>query len=136
MFWTLAAFFHLIFKIYFSGDVQPVTLCILPLYHIYALNVTMTSTLHIGGQLVMLPKFEPKSFINALEKYKPTFLHLAPPLLAFCADHEGVRPDALKQMHHVMTAAAPTGATLVKRFQKKVPGCLVKEGTYMNKVLH
>ena len=77
----------------------------------------------------MLPKFDPKSFINALEKYKPTFLHLAPPLLAFCADHEGVRPDALKQMHHVMTAAAPTGATLVKRFQKKVPGCLVKEGT-------
>ena len=109
---------------------QPVTLCILPLYHIYALNVTMTSTLHIGGQLVMLPKFEPKSFINALEKYKPTFLHLAPPLLAFCADHEGVRPDALKHMHHVMCAAAPTGANLVKRFQKKVPGCLVKEGMY------
>ena len=134
MFWTLAAFFHLMFKIYFSGDVQPVTLCILPLYHIYALNVTMTSTLHIGGQLVMLPKFEPKSFINALEKYKPTFLHLAPPLLAFCADHEGVRPDALKHMHHVMCAAAPTGANLVKRFQKKVPGCLVKEGsTYIGK---
>ena len=108
---------------------QPVTLCILPLYHIYALNVTMTSTLHLGGQLVMLPKFEPKSFINALEKYKPTFLHLAPPLLAFCADHEGVRPDALKHMHHVMCAAAPTGANLVKRFQKKVPGCLVKEGS-------
>ena len=136
MFWTLAAFFHLIFKKYFSGDVQPVTLCILPLYHIYALNVTMTSTLHIGGQLVMLPKFEPKSFINALEKYKPTFLHLAPPLLAFCADHEGVRPDALKHMHHVMCAAAPTGANLVKRFQKKVPGCLVKEGMNLNNVLH
>ena len=55
---------------------QPVTLCILPLYHIYALNVTMTSALHCGGQLVMLPKFDPKTFINALEEYKPTYLHL------------------------------------------------------------
>ena len=43
---------------------QPVTLCILPLYHIYALNVTMTPTLWSGGQLVMLPKFDPKTFIH------------------------------------------------------------------------
>ena len=97
-----------------SDAKQPVTLCILPLYHIYALNVTMTSTLVCGGQLVMLPKFEPKTFIHALEKYEPSFLHLAPPLLAFCADHPGVRPEALSKLHHIMTGAAPTG---------KVPNC-------------
>ena len=55
---------------------------------------------------------------------------LAPPLLAFCTDHDGVKPDALKKIHHVMVAAAPTGPTLVRRFQKKAPQCLVKEGKY------
>jgi acyl-CoA synthetase (AMP-forming)/AMP-acid ligase II len=76
----------------------------------------------------MLPKFEPKSFINALEKFKPTFLHLAPPLLAFCADHDGVTREALQSIHHVLTGAAPTGPTLLQRLKEKAPNVIVKEG--------
>jgi len=111
---------------------QPVTLCILPLYHIYALNVTMTPTLWSGGQLVMLPKFDPKTFIHALETYKPTFLHLAPPLLAFCADNAGVKAESLERLHHIMTAAAPSGPTLLRRFKKKAPSVILKEGWGMS----
>ena len=44
-----------------------------------------------------------------METYKPTFLHLAPPLLAFCADNAGVKAESLERLHHIMTAAAPTG---------------------------
>jgi acyl-CoA synthetase (AMP-forming)/AMP-acid ligase II len=47
-----------------------VTLCILPLYHIYALNVTMGPLLFSGGKLVCIHKFDHKKFINALEKYR------------------------------------------------------------------
>ena len=92
----------------------------------------MTASLVSGGQLVMLPKFEPKTFIHALEKYEPSFLHLAPPLLAFCADHPGVRPEALAKLHHIMTAAAPTGPTLLRRFKEKAPSVIVKEGWGMS----
>ena len=88
----------------------------------------MTPTLFCGGQLVMLPKFDPQSFIQALEEYKPNFLHLAPPLLAFCADNSGVRAEALQRLHHVMTAAAPTGPALLRRFKSKAPNVKVKEG--------
>lgn len=114
------------------GAYQPVTLCVLPLYHIYALNVTMTSTLWCGGKLVMLPKFDPQTFISALERYRPSFLHLAPPLLAFCADHEDVTPKLLEPLHHIMTAAAPTGPALLRRFKKKAPSVIVKEGWGMS----
>ena len=88
----------------------------------------MTPTLFCGGQLVMLPKFDPQTFTHALEKYKPSFLHLAPPLLAFCADNAMVKAEALQRLHHVMTAAAPTGPTLLKRFKEKAPSVFVKEG--------
>ena len=77
----------------------------------------------------MLPKFDPKTFIHALETYQPTFLHLAPPLLAFCADNSGVRPEVLQGVHHVMTAAAPTGPTLLRRFKEKAPNVITKEGS-------
>ena len=80
----------------------------------------------------MLPKFEPKTFIHALEKYQPSFLHLAPPLLAFCADHPGVRPEALTKLHHIMTAAAPTGPALIRRFKEKAPDVIIKEGWGMS----
>ena len=106
------------------------TLCVLPLYHIYALNVTMTPTLWCGGQLVILPRFDPKTYIHALETYRPTFLHITAPLLTFCADNSGVRSEVLQGLDHVMTGAAPTGPTLLRRFKKKAPNVLVKEGTY------
>lgn len=46
------------------------TLCVLPLYHIYAMNVTMLPFLHTGSKVVFMPKFESTSFVNALRKYK------------------------------------------------------------------
>ena len=64
----------------------------------------------------------------ALETYKPTFLHLAPPLLAFCADNAGVKAESLERLHHIMTGAAPAGKTLLTRFKKKAPSVLIVEG--------
>ena len=34
------------------------------------MNVTMSPTLRTGGKLLMLPKFDPKSFIKVLEDHK------------------------------------------------------------------
>ena len=59
----------------------------------------------------MLPKFEPKTFIHALEKYEPSFLHLAPPLLAFCADHPGVRPAGCRRRRRARAADVRAACT-------------------------
>ena len=60
----MISFFH------FSDAFQPTTLCVLPLYHIYALNVTMGPCLWAGGKIVCIPKFDPKAFMDALLQYK------------------------------------------------------------------
>ena len=54
----------------FTDNHQQTLMCLLPLFHIYSMNVTMSPTLKTGGKLVMLPKFEPKSFIKMLEDHK------------------------------------------------------------------
>ena len=43
-----------------------------------------------GGTAITLPQFEPKSFLAALEQWKPTVLQLPPPLISFLADHPSV----------------------------------------------
>ena len=57
-------------------DEREITVCILPMYHVFAMNVTMTCTLLAGGKMVTLSSFNPLTFLNALITYKPTFLHL------------------------------------------------------------
>ena len=49
---------------------QPVTVSVLPMFHIFAMNVTIGPVLYNGGKMVVLPKFEPQTFIAALGKYK------------------------------------------------------------------
>ena len=41
-----------------------------PLYHVYGMNTTTLNLLAVGGSVITLPKFEPKSFVKALEKFK------------------------------------------------------------------
>ena len=82
---------------------EEVTLCVLPMFHILAMNTTMSNMLWRGGKLVTLPKFEPGMFLSALVEHRPTFLHLAPPLVQFLANHPAVTEDHLASLHTVRT---------------------------------
>ncbi len=113
----------------FAGDYQSVTVCQLPLYHAFAMNVTMGPALYGGAKIVMMPKFDPKVFSPALAKYKPTFLHLAPPLVSFVADSPLVGEEALSRLEHIVVAAAPSGPSLIAAFKAKAPkGVVYREG--------
>lgn len=52
------------------------TLCVLPMFHIFAMNVTMSNMLLNGGRLVTLPSFDPGylfffcDFKGSCKKYK------------------------------------------------------------------
>ena len=41
---------------------EEVTVCVLPLFHIFAMNVTMSNILWNGGKMVTVPMFEPNMF--------------------------------------------------------------------------
>ena len=52
-----------------TGEQRSVLL-FLPLYHAYGLVAVLTLGAAAGAKLVVLPKFEPKSYLSAIEKYK------------------------------------------------------------------
>ena len=120
-----------------AGTKQEVTLAVLPMYHIYGLNVTMTSALHFGAKQVntfdkgfffniyllkvVLPGFDPQVFVSALKEHKPSFLHLVPPLIGFLANSPLVTPDLLTPLRMINTGAAPAGNTLLAQFHAKAP---------------
>ena len=80
---------------------EQVTVCVLPMYHIFAMNVTMSNMLWQGGKTITVPMFEPNMFLKTLLDYRPTTLHLAPPLVAFLANHPAVTADHLASLKTV-----------------------------------
>ena len=47
-----------------------VVLNVLPLYHIYGLAIIMAGRLHVGSKIVLLSRFEPNTFLRAIQDYK------------------------------------------------------------------
>ena len=90
---------------------EEITVCVLPMFHIFAMNVTMSNMLWRGGKLVTLPMFEPTMFLTALMKYRPTYLHLAPPLVQFLANHPAVTEEHLASLHTVRNRVLRTDLT-------------------------
>ena len=104
------------------------------MYHIFAMNVTMSGMLYKGGKLVTVPMFEPEMFLETMLTYRPTTLHLAPPLVSFLVNHPRVTQDHLASLRDVLVAAAPTGQTLIDLFLKKFPHVRFREGYGMTEM--
>jgi len=110
------------------------TICVLPLFHIFAMNVTMSNMLLNGGKLVTLPSFEPGQFLDAMLEHRPTFLHVAPPLVGFLATHSGVTKDHLSSLRQIFCAAAPAGPALIDLFNRRAPEVRFREGYGMTEM--
>ena len=78
-----------------------VNICVLPMYHIFAMNVTLSGMMYQGGLTITVPKFEPEMFLKAMLEYRPTNLQLAPPLVGFLANHPAVTQEHLASLNTV-----------------------------------
>jgi len=110
------------------------TLCVLPMFHIFAMNVTMSNMLLNGGKLVTLPSFDPAQFLAAMLEHRPTFLHVAPPLVGFLVAHPAVTPEHLASLRQIFCAAAPAGPALIEQWGRKAPGVRFREGYGMTEM--
>ncbi|KAK8743688.1 hypothetical protein OTU49_001211, partial [Cherax quadricarinatus] len=98
---------------------QEVFMGLLPYFHIYGMVTCMGLSLLCGAKSVTLPNFDPKLFVDVLEKHKISYLHSVPPVVSFLAHHPLVKPEHLSHTHTVSSGAAPAGSTLINNFIKK-----------------
>jgi acyl-CoA synthetase (AMP-forming)/AMP-acid ligase II len=105
-----------------------VSLCVLPLYHIYGLNVILNPVLTVGGTLVLLPRFDPERMLHVIDVEQPTFMPLVPPLMNFLcqAAEQGLFPRE-QRLRWVKCGAAPLAPELPRRFTS-LTGVPVRQG--------
>ncbi|GMF37437.1 unnamed protein product [Phytophthora lilii] len=88
------------------------TLAVLPFFHIAATMIFHVSIFK-GIGLLVLPRFEPGSFLRTIEKYKLDVVYVVPPIVQFLAKHRLVDMFDLSSMNRLASGAAPLGGELV-----------------------
>ncbi len=106
---------------------EDVVLGVLPLFHIFGMNVVMNTTLAMGATLVLMPRFEVESFLRAMSHHRVTFAFLVPPILLTLAKHPAVDGHDLTSLRQIISGAAPLREELVKEVSARL-GCRVRQG--------
>jgi long-chain acyl-CoA synthetase len=109
-----------------------VAIIVLPLYHIYGLNVGMNQAIWLGAAQVVIPRFEVKEFCELIERFQVSYSLCVPPIFLAVVrhleepDNKGYDWTNLKIFNN---GAAPIPLELLERFDK-----LAKEKCNANEV--
>ncbi|XP_032681987.1 4-coumarate--CoA ligase 1-like [Odontomachus brunneus] len=103
-------------------DVLPV---MLPMYHMFALVISMITYLRIGGKLVCMPKFSQNEFIKVLEEYPITQLQVVPPIVQMLVYNERITPRHVKHIKSILSGAAPIGDESIAMFQSRISDSVI-----------
>ncbi|TKJ24170.1 MAG: 4-coumarate--CoA ligase family protein [Promethearchaeota archaeon Loki_b32] len=98
-----------------------IAMTVLPLYHIYGLNVCMNQTLWLGAAQVVTPRFEVKEFCELIEKYQVTYSLCVPPIFLAVVRHledPNIKGYDWTNLKIFNNGAAPIPLELLERFDK------------------
>jgi len=98
-----------------------IAMTVLPLYHIYGLNVCMNQAIWLGASQVVTPRFVVKEFCELLEKYRVTYSLCVPPIFLAVVRHleePGVKGYDWEDLKVVNNGGAPIPLELLERFYK------------------
>ncbi|OMO60521.1 AMP-dependent synthetase/ligase [Corchorus capsularis] len=108
---------------------QVITLGLIPFFHIYGITGICCATLRNKGKVVMMNRFDLRTFLNALITQEITFAPIVPPIILALVKNPVVEEFDLSKLklRAVMTAAAPLAPELLSTFENKFPGVQVQE---------
>lgn len=108
---------------------QVTTLGLIPFFHIYGITGICCATLRNKGKVVIMNRFDLRTFLNALITQEVTFAPVVPPIILALVKNPIVEEFDLSKLklRAILTAAAPLAPELLTAFEKKFPGVQVQE---------
>ena len=95
-------------------------LAVLPFFHIYGLTGLVHQPLHRGIELIVMPAFDLKKFLTAIQEHKITFIYVAPPVVVRLARDPMVDNYDLSSVKMITCGAAPLTQELVDNVHKRL----------------
>jgi len=89
-----------------GADPTDVSFAVLPMFHIFGLNVVLGSALRAGASVLLVERFDPSSAIDAMQKHGVTVLSGAPTMWAAWAAMPGLTPASFATVKVATSGAA------------------------------
>ena len=96
---------------------QDVTLAVLPMFHVFGLTLCLTTTVLIGGTIVLVPKFDLDLALGEIRRWRPTILPGVPPIYQQIADSPQARSARLNSIRTCVSGAMQLRRETVEAFR-------------------
>ena len=103
------------------------TIAFLPFFHIYGMVVIALLGLWSGATLVVMPKFDLETYLQLVEQYRATVLHVVPPVVVALAKHASVERRDFSSIRKLFSGAAPLGASTIEQCVCRI-NCVLQQG--------
>ena len=102
-------------------------LCVMPLFHIYAVAMCLHNAANCGGTLVILPRFTPEALFELVPRERITILAGSPTVFTALVKHEQFSSRHFQGLHMSYSGSAPLPEALLRRWEQ-ASGAPVLEG--------
>jgi acyl-CoA synthetase (AMP-forming)/AMP-acid ligase II len=101
-------------------DDRDTLLAFLPFFHIYGIVMFLNYGLWRGATLVSMPRFDLEQYVEMLQRFGVTYLHLVPPVVIALAKSPLVDKYDLSKAKWALSAAAPLGGPAAEAFTARL----------------
>jgi long-chain acyl-CoA synthetase len=101
-------------------------LIVLPLSHIYMMTTSMNCAVCMAGEMVMLPRFDVITTLQAIQRHKVTVFCGAPTMYAMLLAHPDFKKYDLKSVRFCISGSAPLPSEVQKNWMEATGGVLVE----------
>jgi long-chain acyl-CoA synthetase len=106
---------------------RDIVLCVLPLFHIYALNVAMAFVLSRGATILLAERFDAMQTLRDVERHRASVIIGAPPMYVAWVNTPDLDDLDLASVRYAVSGAAPLPGRVLERFTSEL-GIPVWEG--------
>jgi len=96
-----------------------VSLGVLPMFHIFGLNVLLGLSLYVGASVVLVERFDPASALDTIRDHHVTLVAGAPPMFQSWATMAGADPDAMASVRLLVSGASALPAEVAEAFEER-----------------
>ncbi|WP_416898446.1 MAG: AMP-binding protein [Minwuia sp.] len=102
-------------------------LAVLPLFHIYALQINMLLAMRFGAEIILHARFELDAVIKDLGSKQPTMFPGVPTMFNAIVNYPGIDKMDLSSLKFCASGGAPLPVEVAQKFEK-LTGCKLAEG--------
>ena len=104
-----------------------VTLCVLPFFHVFAMTVALNTSINLGAELVLQPRFELDALLKALDKKNVTIFPGVPTIYTAINNSPETLKHDLSSVRCCISGGAPLPVEVKHRFEE-ITGAKLVEG--------